>query len=263
MGLEDQCHSECDVSSQPGFKKRVLDLLASIQPEGLSVNEIRERLGLTTEQQEMGRRMRELVKVGNVDRIHEGGATKYVFKRALSETRAVRAPGVTKTQRARILWRAQNRCEMCGRSVTEDHVKLHIDHKIPQAWGGTSEDDNLWALCSTCNEGKRDFFATITDERVQRAMTDPRVHVRLGELLKSFAGEPVPAKYLELVAYTHDDWQKRLRELRAIGWRFHATRHTDETGRVRASYILDHWEPWPDDPVAAIREAERRTGSQR
>lgn len=237
-------------------------MLLQQHPEGISITRLRVELGLAAEeQQHLDRRVRDLDDEYVIDRARQGRDFLYVFKgqRAVPLT----TPGVSKTQRARILWRAQNRCEMCGRSVAEDHIKLHIDHKIPQSWGGTSEDDNLWALCSTCNEGKRDFFATITDPRIQQAMSDPRVHVRMGELLKSFAGEPVPAAYLELVAYTHDDWQKRLRELRAIGWRFRSTRHRDETGRVRASYILDHWEPWPDDPAAAIREAERRGGSQR
>ncbi len=253
-----------DRMSRPSsIKSRVLELLETVHPQGLSINEIRDRLNLTTEQQELGRRMRELVAAGNVTRLTERKPTRYVFKQAISTVPATPVQRVSTTQRARILWRAQNRCEMCGRTVAVDGITLHIDHKIPQSWGGSSEDDNLWALCSTCNEGKRNFFATIHDPRVQQAMLDPRVHVRLGELLKTFEGEPVPAQYMELVAYTHDDWQKRLRELRELGWQYHFTKQQDETGRVRVYFILDHWEPWPDDPAAAIRAVERQKGKAR
>src|SRR5690606_14908995 len=107
-----------------------------------------------------------------------------------------------------------------------------------------SDDDNLWAICSTCNEGKRNFFATITDERIQRAMLHNSIHIRLGELLKAFYPEPVPKEYLAIVGHTHDDWEKRLRELRELGWEYHFEKHKEDN-RTRVSFVLDHWEPWP------------------
>ena len=58
------------------------------------------------------------------------------------------------------------------------------------------------------------------------------------------------------VAFTHDDWEKRLRELRELGWRYRWAKRSED-GRVRVMFILEHWEPWPDDPARAIREAER------
>ena len=145
---------------------------------------------------------------------------------------------------------------MCGRTVADDAVKLHVDHKVPRDWGGPTEDENLWALCSECNEGKRSSWST-TDPRVRAAIAHRSVHIRLGELLKAFAGEPVPKTYLQIVAYTHDDYEKRLRELRELGWRYHPVKHK-EGRRVRTSFVLDHWEDWPDDPARAIREAESR-----
>ena len=249
------------MSESQNIYDRILAVFQA-HPEGISITELRNELGLAVhEQQHLDRRVRQLDNQYIIERTRRGRAVLYVLKGHRDSP--ISDEGVSKTQRSRILWRAQGRCEMCGRTVAEDRVRLHIDHKIPREWGGPTHDENLWALCSTCNEGKRNFFATVNDPRIQQAMLDPRVHVRLGDLLKAFAGEPVPAQYLEMVAYTHDDWQKRLRELRELGWQYRFTKQTDETGRVRVHFILDHWEPWPDDPAAAIREAERSKGTKR
>jgi hypothetical protein len=250
------------MSRKPGIKWQIVKALQDY-PDGLTINQIRELLGLTSEQQEMGRRMRELVSKGDLARVTRSGATVYVAR--VDEYKPVpkdTLQRVSNRQRAEIIWNAHQRCQMCGRSLDETG-ELHVDHKIPQSWGGSSDDENLWAICSQCNEGKRDFFATVNDPRVQQAMLGGDIHVRLGELLKAFGGQPVPSKYLELVAYTHDDWQKRLRELRELGWQYHFVKKRDETGRVRTHFVLDHWEPWPTDPAGAIREAERKRNNRR
>lgn len=62
---------------------------------------------------------------------------------------------ITKAHRARMFHFADYRCQMCGRSVAWDGITLDVDHKIPADWGGATEGDNLWALCSECNEGRR------------------------------------------------------------------------------------------------------------
>ncbi len=241
---------------------RILAILKA-HPEGIGVNQLRIELDLAAdEQQHLDRRIRDLDKQYVIDRVRSGRFTLYIL-RGKKTAPTITDQGINQTQRARILNSAHGRCQMCGKTVAEDGIKLHIDHKIPQEWGGLSSDDNLWAICSTCNEGKRNFFESIQDSRVRTAMLDPRVHVRLGELLKAFDGDPVPSEYLELVASTHDDWQKRLRELRELGWSFRYIRKQEETGRVHVHYVLDHWEPWPDDPVAAIRVSERAKGKKR
>jgi hypothetical protein len=147
---------------------------------------------------------------------------------------------------------------MCGRTVVEDAVKLHIDHRVPRDWGGETEEDNLWAVCSECNEGKKHFFASISDPRIRQAMNHKNVHMRIGELLKQFVGKEVPKQYLQFVAaFSHEDWEKRMRELRELGWRYRFVRRK-EKGRDRTYFILDHFEPWPSEPAAAIRAAEAR-----
>lgn len=235
---------------------RILAVLRA-HPEGISITDTRTELGLAAnEHQHLDRRVRDLDDSFDIARVRVGTSTHYILKG--NKAVPIVASTINKTLRSRILWRAQGRCEMCGRTIVEDGVRLNIDHKIPREWGGPSIEENLWALCSTCNEGKRDFFATIIDPRVQQAMLHPSVHVRLGELLKAFEGSPVSSQYLELVAYSHDDWQKRLRELRELGWEYHFRKHKDETtGRIQVHFILDRWSPWPNNPSVAIRAAER------
>lgn len=47
-------------------------------------------------------------------------------------------------------------CQYCGRSPGEDGVKLHVDHVIAVAEGGTDAPVNLVAACAECNIGKSD-----------------------------------------------------------------------------------------------------------
>jgi len=62
---------------------------------------------------------------------------------------------ISKTRRFQILKRDNYRCQLCGKSA-DDAVKLHVDHRLAVAKGGSSEDDNLWTLCEQCNLGKSD-----------------------------------------------------------------------------------------------------------
>jgi 5-methylcytosine-specific restriction endonuclease McrA len=55
--------------------------------------------------------------------------------------------------RFRVLRRDGYRCRLCGRAA-EDGVILHVDHIIPLAKGGKTEEANLWSLCLPCNLGK-------------------------------------------------------------------------------------------------------------
>jgi len=240
---------------------RILEVLEK-NPEGISINQIRIELEVPAEeQQQLDRRVRELDSFYSIERQRKGREVLYVLRGELSQP--LDAEPIDKTTRARILHIADGRCEMCGRSIHEDKIRLHVDHKIPREWGGKTEDDNLWAICSECNEGKRSFFASITDPRVQRALVHSRVHVRIGELLKAFHGQEVSKSYIRIVAHTHDDFEKRMRELRRLGWKY-IFRKRKTKGRVQTYFILQHWEPWPEgDVAAAIREAEIKRARER
>jgi hypothetical protein len=83
------------------------------------------------------------------------------------------------------------------------------------------------------------------------------IHVRIGELLKRNVGKPVPSPLIELVA-GQEDWKKRTRELRYLGWEIEATRRKLESGKVESYYTLHRFNAWPEDPSGWIREFERK-----
>ena len=54
-----------------------------------------------------------------------------------------------------------------------------------------------------------------------------------------------------------DDWKKRTRELRYLGWKIKPLKERNERGRVKVYYKLIEWKPWPEDPSRWIREFEK------
>lgn len=52
-----------------------------------------------------------------------------------------------------ILKRDHYACQMCGRTALQGY-QLQIDHKLARKNGGSDELENLWTLCSLCNNGK-------------------------------------------------------------------------------------------------------------
>lgn len=187
----------------------------------------------------------------------------YVYKLRGTRAEPKADAGISKTLRSYVL--RNQRCEMCGRTPKDDGVRLHVDHKIPREWGGTSDAKNLQALCSECNEGKRDRFSSFDGygKAFARAAAFSSPHKRIGELLKDLAPKEVPAELIELVASAQQyqgDWSRRLRELRVLGWVLQPRRQTVD-GRVLVFWSLKHWEPWPPgDPAAEVR---RRSPTKR
>ena len=60
--------------------------------------------------------------------------------------------------RFKIMQRDGFKCRICGKSpATDNNCKLHIDHIVPCAKGGSANLDNLQTLCSECNYGKSDL----------------------------------------------------------------------------------------------------------
>jgi hypothetical protein len=230
----------------------------------LGIHRIRELLGERLGvQQHLDRRLRDLDPYFRIDRARDGRDTVYSLVDRLAEVRGATG-SVSKKLRAWVL--RDQRCAQCGRTPTEDGVRLHVDHKIPQRWGGTNDPDNLQALCSECNEGKRDYYATFDDQapEILKAFTYDEPHVRIGEALKAAYPRELRGDLLERVASARqyqEDWQKRLRELRLLGWEVKASRK-NEQGRAVAYYRLVKPAPkWPAGNVrAAIRAIEKRRG---
>src|SRR5262245_4525196 len=111
--------------------EQILELLRS-HPEGLGIYEIRKKFpndpGI---QQHLDRRVRDLRKYYDVPFI----AGKYVLKG--ERTNPVSDVGrISQKLRAAVINKAHGRCQMCGRTIEEDGVKLVPDHKVPHNWGG-------------------------------------------------------------------------------------------------------------------------------
>lgn len=159
------------------------------------------------------------------------------------------------------------RCEMCGRHTSEG-IRLHVDHKIPVTWGGSDDRDNLQALCEDCNEGKKDRFAHYDAHaaEIASAIHYDEPHRRIGELLKVFDGEWVPTDMIRFVASAQqfqEDYQRRLRDLRTLGWEIENERRVEGTRHV-SYYRVTHWEPWPEGSIRAeITRRERTSKGQR
>ena len=82
------------------------------------------------------------------------------------------------------------------------------------------------------------------------------MHVRIGELLKLNVNAWVSSQVIEFVA-NQDDWKKRTRELRYLGWDINVKRQKQASGRVTSSYMLTKFIEWPDDPTRWIRQFEK------
>ncbi len=240
-----------------GISLAILKLLQD-HPGGLDINQIRQ-LGNIAGQQHLDRRVRDLDPRYLIDRAHVGNRTVY---RLIGE----RPEGdydygvISKALRARILTRDGRRCRMCGKTVDEDLIKLHIDHKIPREWGGQTAEYNLWSLCSSCNEGKRNHFASFDPALMSAVLGHTSVHRRIAEILHMKLGVWVDCDLIEFVANFDDyqtDWKKRLRELRYFG--FEIESRNGKVGRRTLSfYRLNNWpEDQPADISAAAREFEK------
>jgi len=238
---------------------RILALLKEHAEQGISQVDIEKKLGLAHSQSDRRRRelnSQYLIEGKNVEVSNAQGETireyRYFYK-GIKETPLDSDP-INLRLRAEARAKARGRCGMCGRTIEEDHIKLVVDHKIPREWGGKTESDNLWAICEECNHGKKNHFAHYDQDVMKRVMHHKSVHVRIGELLKAFEGEPVPGDLIEFVA-NQDDWKKRTRELRYLGWKVIISKKKLGS-RVKSFYAVKTWKEWPSDPTASIRRYE-------
>lgn len=245
------------MASRPGaIHRKIVDLLRA-HPEGLTSGQIRAKLNIAPEEQaQLDRRRRDLRKWFILGKRQVGGDWVYTLE-GERDPSAIVEGSVNIRIRAAVLNRAHGRCQMCGRTIAQHGIVLVVDHKIPQDWGGTNDDDNLWALCEDCNAGKKAYFASQNQDLMQGVMHHKSIHVRIGELLKRNFRKPVPAPLIELVA-GQEDWKKRTRELRYLGWKIDASRRKLQSGKVESYYTLKKFKAWPENPTAWIRDFERK-----
>lgn len=199
---------------------------------------------------QIDRRTRSLRECGfDVVSVQDGKDFRYLLKGWQPRKGTARISAKT---RAQVL--APQRCAQCGKTPLDDGVKLVVDHKIPQEWGGGDELENLQPLCEECNGGKKAWYATydMHAEQIRAAIDHDEVHRRIGELLKAFAGEWVFTELIGIVASAQayqEDYQKRTRELRELGWHIKVQKRYNEGARVRTYYKCERWEPWPEGTI--------------
>lgn len=68
-------------------------------------------------------------------------------------TRRPRRQSLSNRLRFLVMKRDRYACQLCGRSAQQGY-QLQVDHKLARSRGGSDELDNLWVLCSLCNNGK-------------------------------------------------------------------------------------------------------------
>ena len=82
---------------------------------------------------------------------------------------------VPKELRERVAAQARYRCGYCLTAEAIVGAPMEIDHLIPEALGGLTEESNLWLACSLCNDHKSSriaFLDTVSGETVR--LFDPR-----------------------------------------------------------------------------------------
>lgn len=61
---------------------------------------------------------------------------------------------IPKALRDKIAAEARFRCGYCLTEQRVSGAQMHVEHIIPEARGGTSEESNLWLSCAWCNSFK-------------------------------------------------------------------------------------------------------------
>lgn len=240
--------------SKPGTIHLAMIEALKAHPDGLSEVGLRRAMNVPTDEQaQFGRRRRDLKRWFLIEKRGSGINTVYVYK-GVREKPLFDADIDSKT-RAEILHEAHGRCGMCGRTIENHGITLAVDHKIPRDWGGSGEKENLWAICEECNGGKKAHFASQNQDLMKKVMGFSSVHVRIGELLKANFRQPVSSRLISFVA-DRDDWKKRTRELRYLGWEISVSRKTMD-GKSIAFYTLLTYSEWPENPTKWIQEYER------
>jgi hypothetical protein len=210
---------------------------------------------------DLDRALRDLRQYFRVDEVADGVNTRYQLVGWAEHPEPVDDPPISDRLRAEVL--APQRCAQCGRSPLNDAVELIVDYRLPAAWGGVAEPDNLQPLCQQCAAGKREFMEVhaVHAYKIRTAASYDEPQRRIGELLKAFNGDWVRTDLLGMVASAkeyQEDWQRRLRDLRYLDWEYTHQKRRHEGARVWTYYRLIRSRPWPENIHVAIKAEERR-----
>lgn len=151
---------------KPGSKERIRQFLIANVGRVVTSIEIRDAVG--TDVSEWARRLRELREdekwpiLTHNDSAHLK-VGEYLLQELPPESPVTFTRSISKKLRAEVLDRNGFTCQMCGLTPGEidpstgRKVRLHIGHIKDKSLGGKDELTNLRSLCSTCNQGARNF----------------------------------------------------------------------------------------------------------
>lgn len=113
-----------------------------------------------------------------------------------------------------VLIRDNSTCQMCGKTVKEDNIRVQIDHIVPLSWGGMTELSNLQTLCSDCNEGKKNYVESENPELMIEINHATSTKDRLRLYFEYYQNRFVDVDKLSVVAKTRE-WTRQLRFIRS------------------------------------------------
>lgn len=238
----------------------ILNLLRT-NPTGLDIEQIKAGLTHGGTHTHVDRRLRSLRKYYDI--LGRRSGRRFIYTLGAEKTGQTDSGAISGKVRAQVLNVAKGRCQMCGKTIAEDGIKLQVDHKIPQDWGGLTVLENLWAICLECNNGKQAHFASYDRDEMTTLLNIESVHLRIATFLKMHLNEDVDSNVIEFVANAkerQEDWQKRLRDLRypVIGLKISAGRYRTPQGFTRSTYRLENWRELPEDHRQLIRAWEQK-----
>lgn len=192
-----------------GAKTKILALLLKNVGKGVPRAKIITTAGGKVE---WARRIRDLRQEGwDIEPVPGGYNLRSKVRRPAKAGRAI-----SQKLRFKLIQDANGACLSCGARISEG-AKLVIDHKIPLEWGGPTSEENLWAICTICNQGKRDHYSDQDADKMRAVMAIDDAKTRILEYFKLSVGRKVTKDQLMLVARI-SEWARRVRELRKAGW---------------------------------------------
>lgn len=103
-------------------------------------------------------------------------------------------------------------------------------------------------------------------DQIRHAAAYDEPQKRIGELLRALRGQRVPSDLIGIVASAkeyQEDVQRRIRDLRYLGWDYEQQKRQNEGARVGTYYRLIKDTPWPDNIRAAITAEDQRRRARR
>lgn len=123
---------------------------------------------------------------------------------------------ISNETKVRVMMRDQSTCQLCGKNVMDNRIKVCIDHIIPICYGGSNDEKNLQVLCKGCFDGKQKYVAKEDPTLVMELNKATSTEERLKLYFENHENERIASSVLASVAKERS-WTRQLRSLRAKG----------------------------------------------